>query len=355
MSTQPPAVAERKPVKERVEPLLPPDENFWQRYSPHHEFPISSGTSVALHVLIMGLLIFAALLASWMGVASNPKPVETEVVRFKRGGGGGDPWGQGKAPGTGLAPPDAPQVSQQTPMDNPLLKEPDPTPTLDPNKQPAPTIKVTETDPNRVVPQANTNVFASTNQMVDAKIRAKVRGGQGRGGTGSGGGMGTGMGTGTGSGTGTGGDATAREKRMDRWVLQFDTTSGSDYLRQLKGLNAILAIPQDPEGNTFKIMRDLKPGGALLTEDVESLNRIYWIDSRPESVRDLMAVLGYRGPQPRFFVAFFPNDIEDKLVNMERSHLNNLSEEQIDAQYSKTIFAVDRGKLTLHYVKSTRK
>ena len=26
--------------------LIPPEEKFWQRYSPHHEFPLSTVTSI---------------------------------------------------------------------------------------------------------------------------------------------------------------------------------------------------------------------------------------------------------------------------------------------------------------------
>src|SRR5689334_1487060 len=42
--------------------LVPPEEQFWKRYSPHHEFPLSSATSVALHIIAIGLLLLVAIL-----------------------------------------------------------------------------------------------------------------------------------------------------------------------------------------------------------------------------------------------------------------------------------------------------
>src|SRR2546427_8360397 len=76
----------------------PAEEPFWNRYSPHHEFPLSSATSIALHVLaFVGLIVAGWVLARMLvkrkleGENNNPA------------GGGGEPRGGGKAPG-GCAP-----------------------------------------------------------------------------------------------------------------------------------------------------------------------------------------------------------------------------------------------------------
>jgi hypothetical protein len=45
------------------QPLVPPDERFWQRYSRHGELPLSGATSLALHLLVFGLLVLIAYLA----------------------------------------------------------------------------------------------------------------------------------------------------------------------------------------------------------------------------------------------------------------------------------------------------
>src|SRR5262249_25503504 len=52
-------------------PLVPPDETIWQRYSPHHEFPLSSVTSVTLHILVIVLLGLLGWIAIKLGLSNN--------------------------------------------------------------------------------------------------------------------------------------------------------------------------------------------------------------------------------------------------------------------------------------------
>ena len=73
--------------------LVPPDERFWQRYSPHAEFPLSGAGSLAIHILVFGLL---GLLA-WLGAvlfSHSSRSLPVEAVRLDLGGGGGNPRGQ---------------------------------------------------------------------------------------------------------------------------------------------------------------------------------------------------------------------------------------------------------------------
>src|SRR5438105_13711192 len=72
----------------------PFEEPFWSRYSPHHEFPLSSATSVALHVLaLVGLIV-----AGWF-VANLLEKSKLEVDTLTLAGGGGNRQGEGNAPG----------------------------------------------------------------------------------------------------------------------------------------------------------------------------------------------------------------------------------------------------------------
>ena len=57
-----------------------PDERFWQRYSPHHEFPLSSVSSVMLHALILLLLGLAAFIAFKLGLSDRAKSPPVQVV-----------------------------------------------------------------------------------------------------------------------------------------------------------------------------------------------------------------------------------------------------------------------------------
>src|SRR5207248_4607915 len=101
---------------------------------------------------------------------------------------------------------------------------------------------------------------------------------KGKGGPGSGGGKGSGVGTGEGNAKGPGtGKLSQREKRQQRWLMLFNTRSGSDYADQLMGLRAILAV--ETSNGEYMIYRDLahRPVHGKVAEDRE-LNRICWVD-----------------------------------------------------------------------------
>jgi hypothetical protein len=144
---------------------------------------------------------------------------------------------------------------------------------------------------------------------------------RGQGGSGSGGGKGAGHGTGTGAGTAPGeGKLTTRQKRVLRWVIDFDLhgeddqTKLADHLRQLAGVGAILALP-DPQGR-FHVFRDLTARPLIgRVEDVSNINRIWFVDRRPQSVAVISRALGV--PGVRLLVAFFPQSLEQHLVKLE--------------------------------------
>ncbi|HJT75679.1 MAG TPA: hypothetical protein VJ739_00605, partial [Gemmataceae bacterium] len=105
-------------------PRVPPDEQFWQRYSPHHEFPLSGVTSAALHVLVVALLLLAAWVAYRLGWGQEKEPLPVTAVRVE-GGGGGNRQGVGDAPGKGdtAAPVEDRQVPPtDTPRPQPQVK-----------------------------------------------------------------------------------------------------------------------------------------------------------------------------------------------------------------------------------------
>src|SRR5579862_1287561 len=77
----------------------PPAEQFWQRYSPHYEAPISGVSSVVLHLLPFALLAAMFLLGALGFTLNNREKTESVVVRLPPGGGGGDLHGQGNNPG----------------------------------------------------------------------------------------------------------------------------------------------------------------------------------------------------------------------------------------------------------------
>jgi len=128
---------------------------------------------------------------------------------------------------------------------------------------------------------------------------------------------------------------------MLRWNMKFTANSGAEYVAQLKSLGAILAVPVK-EGNNpeYKIIRDLKSPAKLLDEDLSKINRIYWIDDKPNSVRDVMAALGIN-MRPSRFVAFMPEKLEGELFHMEKRYVEDvLKRKFIEDNIDETFFEV---------------
>jgi len=306
--------------------LVPPDEKFWQHYSPHHEFPLSSVTSVALHVLVIALLALAAWVAVKLGLDESDKAADVEAVALEPGGGGGDPEGvpdaKGRA-GVGGSVPDAEAVNQDretaslTPPTTPLTGFPVPA-DIDPFD--IPQLKSADgTQAVRVSEEALAalgKLNAEARKQLSQGVRSQGKGGQG---TGGGGGAGTGPGKGNNQGPGDSKES-QRVKRTLRWIMVFSTRDGRDYADQLQSLGAILAVPNPANPEQFLVTRDLaRRPVALKVEDVKNINRIYWIDDRRESVDQLAAALGIR-PVPPAVVAFFPVELEQSLLQKELAY-----------------------------------
>src|SRR5262245_36515401 len=55
-------------------PLAPPEEQFWEKYSPHYEFPLSSVGSVAMHIAALVFFLGAMWLLARLTI-SDKTPV----------------------------------------------------------------------------------------------------------------------------------------------------------------------------------------------------------------------------------------------------------------------------------------
>jgi hypothetical protein len=333
MSSNTPAAPAKSATPLAKRDVVPPEDAFWVRYSPHHEFPLSAVVSFTLHVVAVGLLLLIAFKLIYL-FAKPVHPVPVEAVRFEGGGGGNPRGGEG---GSG-APTRPQEVGPETQAQNtePSTTNPADRPRLEPIKPDtvAEKFDVQSTRWITQVPRTNTAAFVRLGDAVRAKVGNLQEGSHGRGGDGSGGGKGSGRGTGEGSGQGPGqskGTLTQREKRMLRWTMHFNTNTGRDYLNQLAGLGAILAIPvqETRSGPEFKIVRDLHRHPAqLLDEDISQIQRIYWIDDNPRNVADMMAALGVR-LRPTHFVAFMPEKLEADLFEIEKANARGRPEEDI--------------------------
>jgi hypothetical protein len=319
-----------------------PDEQFWQRYSPHFEAPLSGVGSFTIHVLVIGVLAIMGLLILPLfnkdfGQAMDDVAFDPNLT----GGGGGDPRGVGDNPGDG--------ASGQSDEQNP----PDPNKKYGEERVPTPNLPI-QTGPSQLFPdlkdQDISRLIDLSNQAVEStsripkttfeEMRKGLASGKGKGGSGSSGGEGSGKGKGTGSGEGEGkGQVTnnKRIQRMLRWTMAFNTRDGADYARQLKALGAIIAVesPEDPtKGMVYRELVNPAPGQL---EDLREIKRIWWIDDKPDSVFALCRALSIQ-PTPRRIVAFLPVELEDRLLQLELNYKGR-NEEDI----KETVFEIRVG------------
>jgi hypothetical protein len=315
----------------------PAEEPFWNRYSAHHEFPLSTATSIALHVLALVFLI----VAGWW-VASMIEKSKLEVGTLEEStlaGGGGNRQGEGNAAGD--RPPASSGQEDVTP---PTTEPPKPVADVAPlepiKKQFADQLDVILKDTDgRAINEANEAVKAL--QKLTLATRNKLLNplgpGKGQGGSGRDGGKDAGKDTGKDKFTGPGVNKfSQRQTRVLRWVMRFNTLNGNDYRRQLAGLGAILAFPQ-PDGG-YVIYRDLtKTPAKGEVEDIAGIKRIFWVDEKKDSIRSLASAMDVPVPDGPI-VAFFPVELEAELLRKELLYKGKKEED-----IKETHFKINRG------------
>ena len=127
---------------------------------------------------------------------------------------------------------------------------------------------------------------------------------------------------------------------MLRWVMVFETRNSREYVNQLAGL-----VPHDspsrPDAmaNTSSSRNPLNVPCALEAKDVASLNRIYWVDDKPQSVRGVLQELGVTMSAPHF-VAFMPRQLEAELSEKELKFAKGRGEEDIFETKFKVVHGV---------------
>src|SRR5436309_6489 len=105
------------PVPPPDPPLLPPEEKFWQRHSPHQEFPLSGVATVLVHLLVLFVIVLIAGVRGCTGAKDEGSlPIVAMPV-------GGDEV-PGAAPGHRGDDRDGPEIQQK-----PLPETSDPLPT----------------------------------------------------------------------------------------------------------------------------------------------------------------------------------------------------------------------------------
>lgn len=310
---------------QQPEPVSP-WRRFWNRYSPNGEFPLSSCSSLAIHVLGVLLLI---LMAKALQKQERPAP-GVDVVQV-----GDDPDAAAgmQAGGEGAS------LGETSRSDAPSAAEipEQPTEELQTNvaADPSPELPVADNAVSSQVVQAAQQAAQSAARARQGLARAKERlrqnMSQGDGGEGAGG---SGGGNGGGSAGGGGSGVTGRAARPGRWILRFRSVSVEDLLDQYAGLSAELAFPT--QGDRFRFFNNLKsrPPPSRL-QGLEKERRLYWQEDNPQSLGGLTQYLGLAPVS--YMLVFLPEAVEDKMARMEAAYAG-LKEDQI----ASTVFEVVR-------------
>jgi hypothetical protein len=285
---------------------LPPEEKFWERYSPHYEFPLSSVGAVAIHVaVILGAIGLLYLLAQSHLSDKTPVPIREFSISDDSGDGPGSAGSGGGGP-----------------------KE-----NVDPTTQPM--------DPNRAVPERNLETVVKEVKdfvpvipdAVDAprvedlpalkkleKLNEDLRKAllEGKGGNkGAGTGDGSGKTGQVGKGSGGTGDPTSSQSRGIRWQLNFRTSDGRDYLMQLAAMKATVAVPEPSDWKELRAFNQLDGKGKGVPFNRRDLPSLHFIDDQADSAGKVARALGL-DYSPPFFVAFFTKEVEEELAEKER-------------------------------------
>jgi hypothetical protein len=347
---------QKKPIATKHRPLLvPPEEQFWKKYSAHNEFPLSNATSIALHIIGIGLI----LLMAWIIDKNRTPPPASDVAIMdpvsldsgdgtaekNGGGGGGNDGGKRNLPKEnvdgGTRTDDTPPIDYEGP---PLedVREAEPvevSPEKD-GKEPPPVTSVQKelTDIGR---QAQSTLRKAT--AGKGKDRPGSDGGRGGGKD-----KGVGRGKDRGRGEGPPGEAARkRAARQIRWKLIFNRNSdGPDYRDKLKALGAILVVAEfklgangrpilDARGRGILqyrlVIRDISPSARPRVEDVRQIRGIFWIDDKRESVRALAEALGIK--EPPLFACFFPIEVERELRSLEHQKYKGPEEDIFETHF----------------------
>jgi hypothetical protein len=343
---------------------LPPEEKFWQRYSPHHEGQLSGAASFLLHLLFIAPLLILGYLGIEFGFGKRREP-PVQPVRLVKGGGsggarngpGGPEGGPGEAgqeqPGQ---QPGAPEFGELPPA-LPALEMPKVVASIPKQLQEDPFIKrrIQGGDPRLAV-------FAKVDSDVLAKLNAGVRAGDpnARGGAGvkdgggkDGGGKDRG-GKDGGIGPGQGGDAplSEREKQMYRWRIRFERDPAlrtpkemmDQYLQQLDSLGAVIAVPADPGFRRVKVIRELLARPLRPREENLSDSKlIFFYEQNPNMAHALAAYIGLGNLPAHGYLVFYPIQVENHMKEMELQELQRRTGSRNADDIQESYFSVVRG------------
>jgi hypothetical protein len=289
--------------------------------------------------LIHGLALFVLLggIVAWV---SNAHETSVPIEPFTEGppgpiGGGGKLDGVATNPG----------IQRPADVGEPLVTPMDPKAQLDPS-WPDLTVqpKTARIDTDANPANSKTKVGDKSQGRTMPNLANAIKGLPGKGPPG--------LGHGPGAGPDFGGRPIS--ERQQRWRMLFSTHNGSDYLRQLNALGAILRVDQNDKPYLIRNLSE-RPARPQ-QENPDALNRIYWVDDDLES-RQALAEALQLGWTPERIYAYFPKTLEDRLVQKELEYgrkYGRAKEEDISETHFKIEFARGAPVITVVYQEGKR-
>jgi hypothetical protein len=287
-----------------------PDERFWNRYSPHHEFSLSSVSSFALHLLILGLAALACMVPFF-----NRDNSRMELNSIMIGDNGGRPDGDERSRGQDTDPDGQQNLPNDQPRTPPKVADVDLRADARPSFTPLP--DAVDTDSRTIQEITDFIEKQRKRPRIAVKDPQTSRGPDNT--------------QPIGDGPNTPGPNKVKNKhiqRMLRWTMAFNTRDGKDYAKQLQSLGAIVAIELPDEPAKVTVYRDLTSPAKGEVEEIKSIKNIWWIDDKPESVSALCGALKIK-PEPKRLIAFLPAELEQKLLKLELEYAKGKTEDEI--------------------------
>ncbi len=309
---------------------------FWTRYSPHGELPLSSAAAWAVHLLALGMV---ALLATSFSLRDREPPA-VDVVRVGSGdsaGGGGGNGGMNDDRGTvpvvaaetdsavarlaqGVESVDVPTIALPEPPR--ARTTPDPVQAVHEQAEVEKGMRETEVA-LRDAGKALREILGANQNRSSGGAAAGAGPGQGGG---SGGGSGTGRGAGAGPGSGTGGggrlDVNSTPGRQARWVITYATLPMAEYERMLDFFRIELAYIET-DRKTLQYLANVSHAGKRYARSAADEDRMFWYWMGQNHLQDLdEKILLKHGLRPTSeVVQLYPKELENKLADMEKTYL----------------------------------
>jgi hypothetical protein len=303
-------------------------QQFWWRYSPHGELPMSSIASWILH----GIVWLLAWLAAMNFLGRTPMPPRVDVVSL----GSGDGIGPGPAGGGDGMPAGEPgDVVASVEVDR-LTREIDAVEPVEETVE-LPALPKADAEKTRVKPSLEAD-GTSERQMRETERAIQEAGdllrrtlesnqtrGSGNGGSGGGSGTGKGLGIGSGSGPGTGRGnlgADTTPGRQARWIITYPTLPQNEYESMLDAFRIELAYLSRDRA-TLQYLSNLSGVGKKRTGVAASEDRMFWYWMSQNRLAELdHSILRRHGLEPASDVVhLYSKDLEQKLADMEREYL----------------------------------